>query len=159
MGTAGLSPIHMFWPLWISHCLVFREWISQQSRKKMHRSHGVDNLPECSCVCVRAHTHACMHARLYTTLGDLMDCSPPGSSVHGIFQARIVERGAIFSSRGSSWPRNLTWVSCISCLGRRILCHWATWEACATCVRVQFTPRRAFVQTGHTCTADAGDLQ
>ena len=34
-----------------------------------------------------------------------MDCSPPGSSVHGIFQARILEWVAIFSSRGSSQPR------------------------------------------------------
>ena len=34
-------------------------------------------------------------AELYPTLSDPMDCSPPGSSVHGIFQARVVEWGAI----------------------------------------------------------------
>ena len=42
------------------------------------------------------------------TLCNPMDCSPPGSSVHGIFQARILEWVAIFSSRGSSQPRDQT---------------------------------------------------
>ena len=41
-----------------------------------------------------------------------MDCSPPGSSVHGILQARILEWVAMPSSRGSSWPRDWTQVSC-----------------------------------------------
>ena len=56
-------------------------------------------------------------------LCDLMDRSPPGSSVHGISQARILEWVAISSSWGSSWPRDRTWVSCISCIGRQILYH------------------------------------
>jgi len=43
-----------------------------------------------------------------------MDCSPSGSSVHGIFQARILEWVAISSSRGSSQPRDRTHVSCIA---------------------------------------------
>ena len=46
------------------------------------------------------------------TLWDPMDCSPPGSSVHGIFHARILEWFAISFSRGSSQPRDQTWVSC-----------------------------------------------
>ena len=54
-----------------------------------------------------------------------MDCSPPGSSVHGIFQARILEWVAIYFSRGSSQPRDWTWVSCI---GRRIHYSWAIRE-------------------------------
>ena len=45
------------------------------------------------------------------TLCDAMDCSPPGSSVHGIFQARLLEWAAISSSRRSSQPRDRTWVS------------------------------------------------
>ena len=49
---------------------------------------------------------------------DPMDCSPPGSSVHGISQTRILEWVAISSSKGSSPPRDSTHVSCI---GRRIL--------------------------------------
>ena len=48
------------------------------------------------------------------TLCDLKDCSPLGSSVHGILQARILEWDAMLSSRGSSWPRNQTGVSCIA---------------------------------------------
>ena len=43
-----------------------------------------------------------------------MDWSPPTSSVHGIFQARILEWVAISSSRGSSWPRDGTQISCIA---------------------------------------------
>src|SRR5574337_21007 len=47
------------------------------------------------------------------TLCDLMDCSLPGSSIHGIFQARVLEWVAISFSRGPSRPRDGTWVSCI----------------------------------------------
>ena len=45
------------------------------------------------------------------TVCDPMDCSPPGSSVHGLLQARILEWAALSSSRGSSQPRYRTWVS------------------------------------------------
>ena len=55
-----------------------------------------------------------------------MNCSLPGSSVHGIFQVRILEGVAISSSRRSSWSRDWTR---ISCFGRWILYHWATWKA------------------------------
>ena len=55
------------------------------------------------------------------TLCDPMDCNPPGSSVHEIFQARILECVPISSSRGSSWPRDWTPVSCVTDIGRRIL--------------------------------------
>ena len=53
-----------------------------------------------------------------------MDCSPPGSSAHGILQARILEWVTIPSCRGSSRPRDQTWVSYISCIGRQVLYHW-----------------------------------
>ena len=56
-------------------------------------------------------------------LFDPMDCSPPGSSVHGILQARILEWVAMPSSRGSSWPRDRTCISYISCIGRQVLYH------------------------------------
>ena len=46
-----------------------------------------------------------------------MDCRAPGSSIHGVFQARILAWVAIFSSRGSYPPRDQTHVSCISCIG------------------------------------------
>ena len=69
-----------------------------------------------------------MCARLCPTLYDPMDCSLPGSSVHGIFQARILEWVAISSSRGSSRPRDWTHISCVFCIGRWVLYHWVTWE-------------------------------
>ena len=46
-------------------------------------------------------------------LCDTTDCNPPGSSVHGIFQGRILEWVATSYSRGSSWPKNRTQVSFI----------------------------------------------
>ena len=65
-------------------------------------------------------------AQLCLTLCDPVDCSPQGSSVHGIFQARILEWLAISYSRGSFPSRDQTHVSCI---GREILYHCATLEA------------------------------
>ena len=55
---------------------------------------------------------------------DLVVYSPPGSSIHGIFQARILECVAISSSRGSSRSKDQTHVSCVSCPGRWVLLHW-----------------------------------
>ena len=63
------------------------------------------------------------------TLRDPMDRSPLGSSVHGIFQARILERVAIFFSNGISQPRDQTHISWVSCIGKWILHHYATWKA------------------------------
>ena len=64
--------------------------------------------------------------KLWLTLCDPMDCSPPGSSVHEISWPRILAQVAISFSRGSSWARN--WAH-ISHTGRRILYRWATREA------------------------------
>ena len=63
------------------------------------------------------------------TLCNPMNCSPPGSSVHGILQARILEWVALPSSRASFRPRDWTRISYVSCIDRRVLYHWATWEA------------------------------
>ena len=62
------------------------------------------------------------------TLCDPMECSLPCSSIHGIFQARVLEWIAISFSRGSSGPRDWTWVSHIT--GRHFTI-WATREACS----------------------------
>ena len=62
--------------------------------------------------------HCCLVAKSSPTLCDPMDCSPPGSSVHGISQARILEWVAISFPRESSRPRDRT---CISCVGRWVL--------------------------------------
>ena len=66
------------------------------------------------------------------TLCDPLSCSLPGSSVHGISQARILEWVAVSFSRGSSWPRDRTYVSCIT---GRFFIVWATREALGTGLR------------------------
>ena len=65
----------------------------------------------------------CWLAQSCPTLCDPTDCSPPDSSVHGILQAGILEWVAVPSSRGSSQLGDRT---CVSCIGRWILYHWAT---------------------------------
>ena len=60
------------------------------------------------------------------TLCNPMDCSLPGPSIHGIFQATVLEWVAISFSRGSSWPGDRTWVSHIA---GRCSTLWATREA------------------------------
>ena len=62
----------------------------------------------------------------HPTLCDPMDYSPPGSSVHGTLQSRVLEWVAILFSRGSSWPRDWTLVSCVA---GRFFTVWATREA------------------------------
>ena len=67
-----------------------------------------------------------VHAKLLQlclTLCDPMDCSPPGSSVHAILQARIPEWVAVSSFRGSSWPKNRTCISYLASIGRQVLYH------------------------------------
>ena len=62
-----------------------------------------------------------MCAQSCLTFRDPMGCSPTGSSVHGIFQARILEWVAMSYSRGSSPPRDWNHISWVSCIGRQIL--------------------------------------
>jgi len=77
----------------------------------------------CVCVCVRVY----LVTQLYPTLCDPMDCGPPDSSTHGIFQVRTLEWVAISFTRGSSPPRDWTHVS-ISCIAGRFFTHYTTWE-------------------------------
>ena len=70
------------------------------------------------CVCVSA-----TWLQSWPTLCDPMDCSSPGSSVHRILQARILEWVGMPSFRASSQPRDQTCVSYISCIGSRVLYH------------------------------------
>ena len=85
----------------------------------------------------------CSVAKSCLTLDNPMDCSPPGFSVHGILQARILECIAIPFFRGSSWSRNETGVSCIA---RGFFTSWATREAlCCMCVLSHFSRVQLFV--------------
>ena len=68
----------------------------------------------------------CLVTQAYPTPCDPMDCSPPGSSVHGILQTRILESVAMPSSRGSSQPKNQTQVFRNA---GRFFTVWATREA------------------------------
>ena len=79
------------------------------------------------CLCVRSVAQSCL------TFCAPVDCSPPGSSIRGIAQERILEWIAISSSRRSSQSRDRTHVSCI---GRQILYHCATLEDCGERDRV-----------------------
>ena len=69
-------------------------------------------------MCVQSH-----FSRVW--LYDPMDCSWPGSFLHGILQARILEWVSMPSSKGPSWPRVRTCISFVSCIGRQVLYHWA----------------------------------
>ena len=125
-----------------------------------------------------------MHAKLLhscPTLCDPMDYSPPGSSVYGIFQARILEWVATLSSRGSSWPRDWTVISFVSCIGRPVLnqqCHlgsrsnstyprlvmytsdlnssWNSWMTASWSPRWERLPDHASTQWGRLHTAVLG---
>ena len=69
----------------------------------------------------RSAAAAAASLQLCLTLCEPMDRGPPGSSVHGILQARILEWVAIPSSRGSSWPRDWTRISVSPALADRFL--------------------------------------
>ena len=90
-------------------------YVTTKSVRPNHVNHT--QLRVCVCVC----------AQLCTTLCDSMDCSPPGSSVHGILQAKIREWVAMPSSRGSPQPRDRPHVSYVSCIGRGLFTSRATW--------------------------------
>ena len=108
------------------------------ARRKFFKIHDwylkyIKNIYVCVCVCVCVLVdQPCL------TPGNPTDCGPPGSSVHRILQAGIVEWVAISYSRGSSQPRGRTCVSGIPCIGRWILYDWeAIWEA-TQCNAIQY---------------------
>ena len=68
------------------------------------------------CMCIKS-------LQSFLTLCNPMDCGPPGSSVCGILQARILEWVAISSSRGSSQLGDQTCIPYVSCIGRRVIYH------------------------------------
>ena len=69
----------------------------------------------------------CFVPQSYPTLCNLMNCSLPGSSVPEIFQARLLECVAIYSSRVSSQSSAQTHISCVSCIGSQVH-HWGKWR-------------------------------
>ena len=95
------------------------EWILRVVQLSLQRSCRVGFCSLCVCMLSR---FSCIR------FCDSMDCSPPGFSVCGISQARILQWIAMPSSRGSSRPWDQTRVSCISCTGRPgLYCQGSPW--------------------------------
>ena len=94
----------------------------ESSGFKDWKSHVWKRAFVCVCVCSHLALPACKCSLSHVRLCDPMDCSPPGSSVHGIFQARILEWVAIYYSRRSSNSRTVqTHIFCTSCFDRQVL--------------------------------------
>ena len=85
-----------------------------------------------TCYWVQAHTAChmcvCLVTQLCPTVCNPLDYSPPGFSIHGIFQARILEWVATSFSRGSSQSEDRTCISCVSCFVGQYFTHWTIWE-------------------------------
>ena len=101
--------------IWFTVANTQRSGVQKRGLDEDHPYLGGIQIMQCVLV-----TQSCL------TLCNPMDCSLPVSSVHGILQARILEWVAIFFSRGSSWPRDQTWVTCIA---GGFCTVWATMEA------------------------------
>ena len=118
-----ISHLTQFWAMHISS--VLPKWVLMFPRTGLGSN----------CCC-------CLAAKSYLTLYNPMDSSLPGSFAHGVSQARILEWVAISSSRGSSWLRAWTRVSCI---GRSIFYGWVIREAIIQNIHHQFgVPCRIF---------------
>ena len=87
-------------------------------------SNTMYNITYIVCVCPFVDAQSC------PTICDPMECSLPGSSVYGIFQARILDQVTISYSRGSLQTWDQTSISSISCIGRWILYHSTTCNLC-----------------------------
>ena len=104
-------------------------------------------------LCMCSVAHSCL------ALCHPMDCSLPASSVHGIFQPRLLEWVSMSYSRGSSQPRDWTRISCVSCIGRQVdslpPCHLGSPErkVIHNCRRTP-TPLRWRSKGVHTVTQD-----
>ena len=112
-GQKSLVGCHL-WGRTVRH-----DW-SDLSSSSRGRFKKMQNWIDISCMLV---TQLCL------TLCIPINCGPPGFSIHGIFQARILEWIAISYFRGSSWLRDQIHVFYVSYNGRWILYHQATWEA------------------------------
>ena len=88
-------------------------------------THFKDYIAQCYNVVFMIHVWVLV-SQSSLTFFDPMDCSPPDSSVHGVFQARMLEWVAIPFSRASSWSRDWTQISCIA---GGLFTVWATREA------------------------------
>ena len=94
-------------------------------------------------------------AQFFVTLCDPLDCRPPDSSLHGIFEARVLEWVANSFSRGSFWPRDRIRISYVSRIAGRFFTHWALEEVWFSHVTLQKPGNRTAIwpsnpTSGHT---------
>ena len=147
------DPMNSSWPRSSVHGILqarIPEWVaiffskiqSLGCHKHTHLSFEICMLPVCSLkvfdfmsstvVCIKKINgtfNLCVHiCSVVSNPFHPMDCSLPDSSDHGIFQARILERVAISYSKVSSQPRDWSYISYISCIGRWVLYHCVTRE-------------------------------
>ena len=105
---------------------IYKEFVQLKSKKQTHTQTKKNSNKEKQLKNWDPNrVHECLVAELCLILFDPMEYSLPGPSVHEILQARTLQQGAISSSRESSRPTCWSHDSCISCIGRRILYHWA----------------------------------
>ena len=123
--------------LLLSNILSHNAWLVLSSKETLFKSSRqktifIEHLYEQRCIAWFKHgsdavrfifKYESLLAQSCPALCDSMNCSPPGSSVHGILQARKLAWVAISFSRGSLRPRNLTQVSCIA---GRFFTNWDT---------------------------------
>ena len=115
LGELGEGHTEPLWTLLATSCesILKNKKLRKQKEMAVMRSwsgetHPYSDISWGPCLCLCSVAKSCL------TLWDLMDCSAPGSSVHGILQARILEWAAISFSRGSCQPRDWTCVSCLA---------------------------------------------
>ena len=109
--------------LWLNLWAFFSSFLKLGLSKGIHDNYDGLHSIMYSSTFYRLSLHVRAQSLNRVWLCDPVDCGLPGSYTPGIFQARILEWVAIYSSRGSSWLRDQTHVSCID---RQILHHWAT---------------------------------
>ena len=119
-----LIPLFTFFPLLEIICIAVVWFLTQQSYLQIWGFFVFISVYVWGCF-----VELCSFAQSCPTLCDPMDIGRPGSNVHEIFQARIMEWVTISFSRVSSQPRNRTSVSCVSCIAGRSFTHWAIREA------------------------------
>ena len=115
----GINPLPV--KIMMAKALLFLATISEPLHRQLSRKFS--SAMRSTFLILALPKNVCLVAQSCLTLCNPTDCSPPGASVHGVLQARILERIAIAFSRVSSQPRDRTWVSCIS---SRFLTIWAT---------------------------------
>ena len=151
-------------PLIVLSAFQLNTWQSKPSYMKNWKNSGSKYMTPSICIHFESKYMldlvCVLVAQACPTLCNPMDCSPPGSSVHGILQAWIQEWVAISLSRGSSQPRNQSWVSCFA---GGCFTAWATREVhvrlprrfniwiCQAWDSFAFSVTNFWVKFGHFC--------